>query len=106
MARTAQERIEIAELISEGDFAEASRRLAMPTEPQGPPPLLPTATRRIVDAVDELERALMGATANEQLFAVFVSVEQLISIYLRVAQLNTKFHEGCEQGSLPRSFFV
>jgi hypothetical protein len=44
MARTVQDRIEIAELIAEGSFAEAERLLATPgDEPRGPPPLLPPA---------------------------------------------------------------
>jgi hypothetical protein len=64
MAHTAQDRIEIAELIAEGSFAEASRRLAAPgDEPRGPPPLLPPAARRIVAAVEELDRALMARTS-------------------------------------------
>jgi hypothetical protein len=109
MVRPLRERIEIVELLDRGDFAEASRRLAEPAkarEPQGPPPLLPPAVKRIIAAVEELDRALMGAAPPERLFAVFVSVEQLIAVYLKIAQLNTEFHSGCEAGSLPRSFFV
>jgi hypothetical protein len=88
-------------LIAGGDFLEAERRLAALSEPQGAPPRLPAGARRIVNAVEELDRALMGATQGEQLFAVFAAVEQLVAVYLKIARLNALFHEGSERGSLP-----
>jgi hypothetical protein len=53
-----------------------------------------------------LDRALLGADQREQLFAVLAAVEQLIAVYLRIAQLNRLFHEGCESGGLSRKMFA
>jgi hypothetical protein len=48
----------------------------------------------------------MGATPDERLLGLFASVETLIVIYLKIAQLNLRFHEAFEQGSLSNSLFV
>jgi hypothetical protein len=63
------------------------------------------AVRRIVSAVGELERALDEATPNEQAFAVYVAVERLVDVYLRLAQLSGLFHPACERGEPPRAMF-
>jgi hypothetical protein len=63
------------------------------------------AVQRIVAAVAELDRALDAATPDEQMFAVYVAVEQLVGVYLKIAQLNRRFHLCCERGELPQSMF-
>jgi hypothetical protein len=64
------------------------------------------ATQRIVAAIAELDCALTEATPDEQMFGVYVAVEQLVDVYLKIAKLNERFHLYCERGELPRSMLV
>jgi hypothetical protein len=62
-------------------------------------------SHRIITAVDALDKALDAAPPEAQMLAVFGSVEQLVTIYLKIAKLNDEFHSMCENGGLPLRLF-
>ena len=56
---------------------------------------------RIVHAVVELNSALAAADADQRLFGVLLSANDLITAYVTIAGLNNQFHWACEHGTLP-----
>jgi hypothetical protein len=63
------------------------------------------ASRRICNAVVELNNAIDGAGPDEQMLAVLSTAETLVDIYLKVAALNKQFHICCQRGERPREIF-
>jgi hypothetical protein len=61
------------------------------------------------DQLDRFARCVRGArhalselSASDQLAAVTVNVEDLIRLYLEVAEVQHEFHWACERGKAPR----
>lgn len=56
---------------------------------------------RICHAVVELNSALAAADAEQRLFGVLLSADDLITAYLTIAELHAQFHFRCEHETLP-----